>query len=68
MSLLLANGHPEAMNYPLGMVSDEAELIVERQNRNLATGAILMQAAVGSTQYTEMGEVFRQLIAELNGE
>jgi len=68
VSLLLANGHPEAMNYPLGMVSDEAELIVERQNRNLATGAILMQAAVGSTQYTEMGEVFRQLIAELNGE
>ena len=56
------------MDYPLGMVSDEAELIVERQNRNLATGAILMQAAVGSTQYKEMGEVFRQLIAELSGE
>lgn len=68
MSLLLANGHPDALDYPLGMVSDEAELIVERQNRNLATGAILMQAAVGSTQYKEMGEVFRQLIAELSGE
>ncbi len=68
MNLLLDHGHPAAWDYPLGMLGDEVELVVDRQNRQMATEAILAQAAFGSTQFKEMGEVFKQLVQGLSGE
>ena len=49
VSLLLANGHPQAADYPLGMVRDEAEMINQRVGQHLAAEATVLQAAVGTT-------------------
>lgn len=49
MNLLLANGHFDATDYPLGMAKDEAEMIVVRQNRLIGTQAMLMQSAMTTT-------------------
>lgn len=52
MSLLLANGHPLADQYHIGRVFDEAKLVVDRRNGELATLGVVIQAA-GMT--TSMG-------------
>lgn len=49
MSLLRANGHPEAWRYPLGRLQDECLLVTQRINANLALEAVLIQAAVSAT-------------------
>lgn len=46
MSQLLDCGHSEAGNYPIGMVLDEHQLIVERINRHHGTNAIMMRAVM----------------------
>jgi hypothetical protein len=52
LSQLLDCGHTQAASYPIGVVWDENQLIVDRVNRQHATNAIMMQAvmsaAVGS--------------------
>ena len=55
------------MFYPLGMVADEAALVIEREDRRTATLGVVMQGAVGSIKSKEMGDIFRQLITGLNG-
>ena len=65
--MLLDHGHPDAMLYPLGMVADEAALVIEREDRRTATLGVVMQGAVGSIKSKERGDIFRQLITSLNG-
>lgn len=71
VNLLLANGHLEAMHYPIGRVFDEASLLVERRNGELATLGVIIQSA---TATTGMGaskkavEQFRDLINGLSGD
>lgn len=48
VSLLLANGHASARQYPLGMVQAEAEIVTERINRQMVSESLLMQACVGT--------------------
>lgn len=48
VSLLRSEGHPEAAFYPLGRIYEEAELVVERQNRNIGTLGILMEAVISA--------------------
>lgn len=59
------------MSYPIGRVFDEANLIVERANGELATLALIIQ---GATATTGMGaskktaEHFKKLIRSLSGD
>ena len=61
----MANGHPEARDYPVGMVWDEATLVVERQNANHATQAVLTQLAVSSMLSKKGGKEFKRVLKEL---
>ena len=73
LSLLLANGHPDAASYPLGFLNDEAHLIVERENGLTAAQALATRSAVASVVDSAFGgkkahETFKQLIKQLIGE
>lgn len=68
MSLLLSNGHPEAMSYPLGMVYDESNLIIERQNSKIATEVLLLQQAVNALLSKGGRKQFTKTLKTLNVE
>lgn len=68
MSLLLANGHPEAWGYPLGMVFDEANFIVERQNSMIATQVLLQQQAINALLSKNGRKQFTKTLKNLNVE
>ena len=68
MSLLLEYGHPEAMKYPLGMVYDESNLIIERQNSRIATEVLLLQQAVNGLLSKEGRKQFTKTLKTLNVE
>jgi len=67
-SLLVANGHPHAGLYPLGMLNDEAGLVIERQNNLLASEAVLLQAAASTLFAEEAGQHFNELIERMTEE
>lgn len=48
MSLLLANGHPEAHRYSISRVFEEAELIVERENARMAEAASMLDMVLAA--------------------
>lgn len=62
VSLLLANGHPEAPHYPVHRVWEEAELVTARLNHTMVTEAILTQMAVASLLSKDSGREFQKLI------
>lgn len=64
---MLANGHPEAWHYPLGRLSDEAHLIVERDNMRIASEAIALKAAAAAVMTEDGAEHFNELIETLTG-
>lgn len=64
----MANGHADAMHYPIGMVMDEAALIVERENRRIASEAIALKAAASAVMTEQGGKHFDELITRLTGE
>jgi hypothetical protein len=65
LSLLLAHGHPDAGSYPLGFMSDEASLIVERTNALMATEGTIIQAAAAAVMTKEGGKHFQNVLASL---
>jgi hypothetical protein len=68
--LLLANGHPEAYNYPIGLLQDESRFVTDRANSLEVTRAILLQMAVSTIFSKEAGKQFTkqtQALAELTG-
>lgn len=65
VSLLMANGHPDARHYPIGLVWTEAEMVTNRINNDMATTALLNQMAVSSLFSKEGGEQFTKIIKEL---
>lgn len=64
--MLLAHGHPDAASYPVGMVWDEAQIVVDRLNGMETTRAIMTQMAVASLLSAKGGKEFRKLIKGLN--
>lgn len=64
-SLLLSEGHSDAWEYPLGTLSDEARLVIERMNRMEATRVTLLQVAVASVVSKDAGRLFRESIDRL---
>lgn len=65
MSLLLDHGHPHARHYPIGMVWDEATLVVERMNREAASNTALLQLAAGSLLSKDAGKQLKKTLKEL---
>jgi len=55
-----------AQQYPIGMVWDEARLVVERRNREHATNAILTQLAVASILSKDGRKEFTKTVKRLN--
>ena len=76
MSLLLANGHPDAWSYPLGFLFQEAGIVVERLNTQAATDASLLQLAISSipnmsvkpTATKKLAATFQKTVKALLGE
>ena len=66
MSLCLANGHPQARFYPLGMLYDEATLISSRENNRIVTEASLFQLAVGSILSKDSAKEFTKRLTDLS--
>lgn len=48
VSLLLANGHPDAWNYPVGFVYQQASFVAERFDAAEVTRVTLLQLAVST--------------------
>lgn len=65
VSLLLSHGHLDAMNYPLGFLGDEAQLIVERVNSLMVTEGTIMQGAAASIMGKKGVEHFNGLLKQL---
>lgn len=67
MSLLKDAGHPTAHRYPIGMVFDEAALVVERRNSDQATATALLQLAVASILDKKAGKKLGKTLKDLQG-
>ena len=46
--MLLDHGHRDAREYPIGMVWDECQIVVDRTNASEATRGYVLQMAVSS--------------------
>jgi len=65
VSLLRSQGHQQALNYPLGAVVDEARMIVERIDNQIATEAILNRQAIHSLFSPKANKAFEKDIKRL---
>ncbi len=59
--MLRESGHPDAAHYPLGMLSDEALLVLERQHNAEANRAALLHLAVSAILSKKAGTEFRKV-------
>ena len=69
--MLLANGHPDAGDYPVGKLWDEAEFVVDRKNGEWATLALVVQQATSTTGMTagpKAHKAFKEFIKGLTGD
>lgn len=64
--MLLDHGHPDAWEYTLGQLADEAALIVQRINGQAVTDALLLQNAAASVLSKEGAKQFKKLIKQLS--
>lgn len=67
MSLLRAYGHPNPEDYPLWLLSMEADIVAERIDVEAVTAAVLMRGAVASLLSKEAAEHWQQTVKELAG-
>lgn len=61
----MAHGHPDARFYPLGMVWEEASIVVERINNEAASNTALLQiagaAVMGKPGLQQLKKVLKEL-------
>jgi hypothetical protein len=63
--LLLAYGHHDARAYPIGLIFDEAEIVVDRLNRDMASEAMLTMMAISANFSKPASREFYKTIAGL---
>lgn len=68
MNLLLGNGHPDADLYPLGMLHDEAALVIERMNAIVVAQSIGFRTAYISAKVKDGDQVMGDYVKRLTGE
>lgn len=64
----MAQGHPDAKDYPLGVLYYEAAVAQERVNGQLVTEATLMQQAIASNFNKKSAREFRKILESLGGD
>lgn len=65
VSLLMDHGHPCARLYPISMVWEEAEIVVQRVNQESANNTALFQLAGAAVQHAEGRRKLIQVLKEL---
>lgn len=63
--MLLDSGHAHAFSYPLGMVWEEAQLVVERRNQGSANETALLHAAAAAIFSKEGMKNLQKILKEL---
>jgi len=67
VSLLLAEGHPDAAKYPLGVLGNETAIVKQRLNRQYASVAVLQKMMIGAVLAGgEAAAAFNKQIKRLN--
>lgn len=61
----MCSGHRKALKYPLGLLQDEAALIMERENMGLITHAFIARNAHAAVMVEEGNEIFNDMIEVL---
>lgn len=64
-SLLMAEGHPRAREYPLGMLWEEVRIVQMRKERETAIWASSLRAAISSVLSEKSGTQFDEFIEDL---
>lgn len=65
VSLLLDHGHQHARFYPLGMVWDEAQIVVERLNQEEASRTALLQLAGAAVMSKKGNSLLQKVLKEM---
>lgn len=65
VSLLLDHGHSQARKYPVGMVWDEARIVISRINKEEAGRMTLLQLAAASILSKKGAALFKKTVKGL---
>lgn len=68
VSLLLANGHANAQQYPLNRIFMEADIVRRRLRHQHAEASVLMNLAVGALLGDQGHQNFQKQIREMTGD
>jgi len=68
VSLLLDHGHPQARHYPVGMVWEEARLVVDRTNQQEASRTVLLHVAAAAVMSKKGHQALKKVLKELTSE
>lgn len=65
VSLLLDHGHQYARFYPVGMVWEEAQIVVERVNHEEASRTALLQIAGSAVMSKEGAKLLKNILKDM---
>lgn len=65
VSLLLDHGHTEARFYPIGMLWEEAQIVVERINQEEASRTALLQLAGAAVMSKKGAKLLQNVLKEM---
>ena len=65
VSLLLDHGHQYARHYPVGMVWEEAQIVVERLNQEEASRTALFQLAGAAVMSKKGNSLLQKVLKEM---
>ena len=65
VSLLLDHGHTEARYYPIGMLWEEAQIVVERMNQEEASRTALLHLAGAAVLSKKGNSLLQKVLKEL---
>ena len=63
---MLDHGHPQARKYPIGLLLDESNIVIERLNGAIVTEANLMRMAVNGVLSKGSRQAFDKTIRKLS--
>lgn len=63
--MLLSAGQAEALKYPIGLLQDEAAIVLERENMGSVTNAFVIRAAFAAVMVEDGHEIFNEMIEVL---
>ncbi len=67
MSLLQAQGQPQADRYPLWFLFLQGDIVRRRVNRDIKTQAIMFKLAHGANKSKDISKIFKEELEKLDG-